>query len=217
MLSFLRSAQPPRTNNARNNPITYDSGRSSVKFDKPNSDYIMTHRIPPTTKEHGVSIVAPPFHYHIHQDEYFNVQSGIGHFYRGISKEPFAVLSDEPGGQRKASIKAGRYHRFENASETEDLVVDIQLAPESYENEQRFFRNFFGYLDDCREARKPPSFFQLMVFLHDGDTPLAVPMPWEWLGKIASRLLLWSAAFWGRFILGYKTTYPEYYEETKSR
>ncbi|KAM0370714.1 hypothetical protein ACHAPY_010286 [Fusarium culmorum] len=216
-ISCGESAQPPRTNNARNNPITYDSGRSSVKFGKPNSDYIMTHRIPPTTKEHGTSIVAPPFHYHIHQDEFFNVQSGMGRFYRGIAKEPFAVLSDEPGGQRKASIKAGRYHRFENASETEDLVVDIHLAPESYENEQRFFRNFFGYLDDCREAGKPPSFFQLMVFLHDGDTPLAVPMPWEWLGKIASRLLLWSAAFWGRFILGYKVTYPEYYEETKSR
>lgn len=177
----------------------------------------MTHRIPPTTKEHGVSIVAPPFHYHIYQDEFFRLQSGKGNFYRGVGKEPFAVLSDETDGQRTASIKAGRYHRFENASETEDLVVDIHLSPESYEAEQRFFRNFFGYLDDCREAGRPPSFFQLMVFLHDGDTPLAVPLPWEWLGKVASRLLLWGAAYWGRFVLGYKTTYREYYEEVKTR
>jgi mannose-6-phosphate isomerase-like protein (cupin superfamily) len=159
MLSFLRSAQPARTNNTANNPIKYDSGRSSVTFAKPNSDYIMTHRIPPSTKEHGVSIVAPPFHYHIHQDEFFRLQSGKGNFYRGIGKEPFAVLSDEAGGQRTASIKAGRYHRFENASKTEDLVVDIHLSPEFYEAEQRFFRNFFGYLDDCREAGRAPSFF----------------------------------------------------------
>jgi mannose-6-phosphate isomerase-like protein (cupin superfamily) len=217
MFSFLRAAHPPRTNNTTNNPIVYDDGRSSVTFAKPGSDYIMTHRIPPTTKQHGISIVAPPFHYHIYQDEYFQVQSGKGHFYRGVDPKPFAILSDEPDGQRTASVKAGRYHRFENATEDRDLVVDIQLAPESYEAEVRFFRNFFGYLDDCRSAGQAPSFFQLMVFLHDGDTPLAVPAPWEWLGKVASRMLLWVAAFWGRYVLGYKVTYPEYYEQGKSK
>ncbi|KAJ4258950.1 hypothetical protein NW762_008038 [Fusarium torreyae] len=121
----------------------------------------MTHRIPPTDKENGASIIEPPFHYHIYQDEFFHVQSGKGRFYRGIDPKPFAILSDD--GQATASVKAGRYHRFENATTDRDLVVDIHLSPESYENEQQFFRNFFGYLDDCKTAGRDPSFFQLLT------------------------------------------------------
>jgi mannose-6-phosphate isomerase-like protein (cupin superfamily) len=217
MFSFFRPALPVRTNNATNNPIVYENGISSVTFRPEGSDYVMTHRIPPDSKENGISIITPPFHYHIYQDEFFHVQSGIGNFYRGIDPKPFAVLSGEPGAQSTATVNAGRYHRFENASETDDLVVDIHLTPESYENEQRFFRNFFGYLDDCKKSKSAPSFFQLMVFLHSADTPLAIPLPWEWLGKVASRILLTSAAFWGRWVLGYRQNYTEYYEEGKTR
>lgn len=224
MLSFLRAPGPVRTNNAANNPIVYENGRSSVTFRKPDSDYLMTHVIPPESKENGVSIITPPFHYHIYQDEFFRVQKGIGNFYRGLDTKPFAVLSapsssssDEPGVKSTATIQAGRYHRFENASKTEDLVVDIHLAPEAYESEQRFFRNFFGYLDDCKTAGLAPSFFQLLVFLHSADTPLAVPLPWEGLGKVASRILLTVTALWGRWVLGYRDTYVEYYEEGKSK
>ncbi|KAH8900552.1 alpha/beta-hydrolase, partial [Thozetella sp. PMI_491] len=196
MLSFLRSPQPPRTNNAGNNPIVYEKGRSSVTFRGPGSDYIMTHRIPPSTKEHGVSIVAPPHHYHIYQDEFFHVQSGVGHFFRGFDKEPFAVLSGDPGATSSASVLAGNFHRFENATQSEDLVVDIHLTPESYENEQRFFRNFFGYLDDCRTAGVAPSLFQLLVFLESADTPVAIPMPFNWLALLASRWFTTLGAYW---------------------
>lgn len=217
MLSFLRGAGPVRTNTAANNPIIYEGGRSSVSFREPNSEYCMTHTIPPASEDNGVSIITPPFHYHIYQDEFFRVQRGTGNFYRGLDPKPFAVLSSAPGQPRTASIKAGRYHRFENASATEDLVVDVHLAPESYESEQRFFRNFFGYLDDCKRARAAPSFFQLLVFLHSADTPLALPLPWEGLGRIASRILLTATALWGKWVLGYRDTYPEYYEEGKSK
>lgn len=219
MLSIFRGGDVTRTNNAANNPITYENGRSSVTFQPAESeyDYLMTHRLPPTTKQHGASIVQPPFHYHIYQDEFFHVRSGIGHFFFGPDSKPSAVLSAEYGGKSTASVKAGQYHRFENASATDDLVVDIHLSPEDYENEQRFFRNFFGYLDDCTNAGMAPSFFQLMVFLESADTPLAVPMPWMWLGRVASRILLTGAAFWGRWVLGYRQSYPEYYEEGKSR
>ncbi|TXC02880.1 hypothetical protein FocTR4_00015072 [Fusarium oxysporum f. sp. cubense] len=193
MLSFLRSSGPARTQNAQNNPILYEGGKSSVTFSGPGSKYIMTHRIPPTDKENGVSIIAPPFHYHIYQDEFFRVQSGKGNFYRGLDPKPFAVLSDDPDGQVTASVKAGYFHRFENAAEDRDLVVDIHLTPESYENEQQFFRNFFG-----------------------ADTPLVIPIPWEFLGRVVSRILLTTAAYWGRFVLGYKQTYPEYYDAKKT-
>lgn len=220
MLSFLRGSSPVRTNNAANNPIVYEQGRSSVTFRKPNSDYLMTHVIPPDSEANGgVSIITPPFHYHIHQDEFFRVQQGTGNFYMGVDPKPFATLSasSAPGAKSTASIPKGRYHRFENASKTEDLVVDIHLAPEAYESEQRFFRNFFGYLDDCKRTRTTPSFFQLLVFLHSADTPLAVPLPWEGLGKVASRVLLTVTAFWGKWVLGYRDSYVEYYEEGKSK
>ncbi|PCD26476.1 hypothetical protein AU210_012901 [Fusarium oxysporum f. sp. radicis-cucumerinum] len=216
MLSFLRSSGPARTQNAQNNPILYEGGKSSVTFSGPGSKYIMTHRIPPTDKENGVSIIAPPFHYHIYQDEFFRVQSGIGNFYRGLDSKPFAVLSDDPDGQATASVKAGYFHRFENAAKDRDLVVDIHLTPESYENEQQFFRNFFGYLDDCKVSGSAPSIFQLLVFLHSADTPLVIPIPWEFLGRVVSRILLTTAAYWGRFVLGYKQTYPEYYDAKKT-
>lgn len=224
MLSFLRGTSPPRTNNAANNPILYENGRSSVTFRKPGSDYLMTHVIPPADNKDdgGVSIITPPFHYHLHQDEYFRVQKGTGHFYLGVDPTPFAVLSSSSDINKRTTtttttIPRGRYHRFENASPAEDLVVDIHLAPEAYEAEQRFFRNFFGYLDDCKRARATPSVFQLFVFLESADTPLAVPLPWEGLGKVVSRILLTTVAFWGKWVLGYRDSYAEYYEEGKSK
>lgn len=217
MLAFLRGASPSRTQSAASNPVVYDDGRSSVTFREPDSEYSMTHTISPETKHKGASILTPPFHYHIYQDEHFRVTSGTGAFYLGLGPAPFAVLSSGPGKPSTTTIKAGRYHRFENASETEDLIVDIKLAPEAYESEQRFFRNFFGYLDDCRKARAAPSLFQLLVFLHSADTPLAVPLPLESLGKVASRILLTATNFWGRWVLGYKDTYPEYYDGGKSK
>lgn len=135
----------------------------------------------------------------------------------GLDKKPFVTLSSAPDGKRTASIAAGRYHRFENASKEEDLVVDIHLDPENYENEQKFFRNFFGYLDDCKSSKTAPSFFQLMVFLHSADTPLALPLPHENLGVYVSWIFLILVAFYGRVVLGYQTSYLEYYEGKKGR
>lgn len=195
----------------------YEGDRSSVLFRAASSEYSMTHTIPPETDANGASILKPPFHYHIYQDEHFHVTSGTGAFYLGLASSPFAVLSSEPGKDTTTTIKAGRYHRFENASKTDDLIVDIKLNPEAYDSEQRFFRNFFGYLDDCKSAGAAPSLFQLLVFLHSADTPLAVPLPWVSLGKIASRILLTATNFWGTWVLGYKNSYPEYYEDGKSK
>lgn len=217
MLSCLRANEPPRTKTAAHNPITYENSLSSMKFHAPNSRYIMTHQLPPQSPENGTSILQPPFHLRIYQTEHFSLVSGTGHFYLGLDPKPFVTLSEKPGAPKTATIPVGRYHRFENASETEDLVVDIHLTPESYENEQRFFRNFFGYLDDCKKAKMEPSLFQLLVFLHRANTPLALPLPNEWLGTIVSRIFLILVAYFGRYVLGYQDSYPEYYEEGKSK
>jgi mannose-6-phosphate isomerase-like protein (cupin superfamily) len=152
MLSIFCGKHPARTNNTGNNPIYHDNGRSVLTFNGASSERFVTNRIPPSTKDE-ISVLESPFHYHIRQKEWFYVHSGRGRFYRDIGPEPFAVLSGNPGQQSTASIGPGWYHRFENASQTEDLVISIHLAPESYEDEVRFFRNFFGYLDDCKKAK----------------------------------------------------------------
>ncbi|EXJ96432.1 hypothetical protein A1O1_01558 [Capronia coronata CBS 617.96] len=221
MLSFLRGSGPPvRTTNAANNPIFYEHGRSRLEFHAPNSPFLMTNAIPPTTPAQGASIMQPPLHFHIHQTEKFHVRSGTATFWKGSGADPWLMLSSEPGQPSTATVPPGTCHRFENASMTEDLVVDVQLDPEDYEAEQRFFRNFFGYLDDCRKANVEPTLFQLMVFLDSADTPLALSLPLvnnEWLGGWVSRLFLTVMAFWGRWLLGYQTSYSEYYEPGKSR
>jgi mannose-6-phosphate isomerase-like protein (cupin superfamily) len=175
---------------------------------------MMTHTIPPTHPKEGPSIIQPPFHYHIYQTEHFQVIQGTANMYFGLSPKPSAVLSST-GGRSSASLGPNRYHRFENASSTETLKINIQLDPEDYENECRFFRNFFGYLDDCKRSKTEPSPFQLFVFLQSADTPLAIPMPFglEGLGVWVSWVLMVAVAFVGKQLLGYKESYPEYYDE----
>lgn len=179
---------------------------------------MMTHTLPPSDPKEGPSIVQPPFHYHIYQTETFNVVEGEAHLFFGLDPLPSAVLSAK-GPSAMAVLGPMRYHGFENASKTEPLKINIQLDPEDYENESRFFRNFFGYLSDCKQAGQSPSIFQLFVFLWSADTPLAIPMPFglESLGVYLSWLLMIVVAYIGYYGLGYKTSYPEYYDEKKSR
>ncbi|KAJ4178685.1 hypothetical protein NW767_014813 [Fusarium falciforme] len=216
MLSFLRRGDVERTNDANNNPVIYEHGTSSVLYHPPNSKAAMTHTIPPTSIHNGVSVIQPPFHFHVYQTETFTVQSGVGHFFRGIDPHVWKILSAKPGAEKSATVGSCIYHRFENASKTENLVIDIGFDPDNYEEEQRFFRNFFGYLNDCKRIKKEPSFFQLIVFLHSNNTPLALPAPNHTLGIWMRMVFMFFASFWGRWILGYRTTYSEYYQPRKS-
>ncbi|KAJ9637106.1 hypothetical protein H2204_005030 [Knufia peltigerae] len=216
MFAFLRPSLPPRTNRADQNPIVYEDGRSSLEFRDAGAEYTLRNVHPPHVKgDEPQSIMVPPHHYHINQSEHFRIVSGSVNVYKGLNPKPWKVLSDQEGFEKTAAIQKQIYHRIENASSTEPLVLDVNLAPEEYETEQRFFRNFFGYLDDCRSAKVAPSLFQLLVFLHSADTPLALPISETWPGVIASRIFLIVMAFWGRWILGYETTYPEYYSGKK--
>jgi mannose-6-phosphate isomerase-like protein (cupin superfamily) len=216
-LSFLRAPSPPKTHNASNSLTIYEDGTSSVEYHSLGSKYMMTHTIPPTHPQSGPSIIQPPFHYHIYQTEHFQVLSGTANMYFGLNPKPSAILSS--GKRSTASLGPQRYHRFENASSSEVLKINISLEPEEYENESRFFRNFFGYLDDCKKCGMEPSIFQLFVFLESADTPLAVPMPVEWLegvGVWVSWVLMVFVAWIGKYLLGYRDTYAEYYSPPSS-
>ncbi|RAH72475.1 uncharacterized protein BO66DRAFT_344527 [Aspergillus aculeatinus CBS 121060] len=221
MLSFLRAQPPPRINRASQNPIVYENGRSSVSFYASHEDYVFRTTLPP--RDNDISIMEPPFHYHIHQTETFRVVMGSMNLYKGVDPKPWKQLTatttttnDDAGNhQPTATIPPKTYHRLQNASATEELVFDVRLSPVDYEVEERFFRNFFGYLDDCKIAQQAPSLFQLMVFLHAADIPLALPLPWHGLGVIVSRVFTIVVAAWGRWMLGYQVSYPEYYQGKK--
>ncbi|KAL9051192.1 MAG: hypothetical protein Q9162_006170 [Coniocarpon cinnabarinum] len=221
MLCFLRAPHPPRAFTANSPTLTYEDGAASLRWNGPDQKYAMTHTLPPRNVNVSApaSLVQPPLHYHIYQTEHFHVSSGTGNFFIGLDREPTHVLGST-GVKSAASVSNGRYHRFENASTTEPLVVDIRLDPQDYENEQRFFRNFFGYLDDCRKAKAAPSLFQLMVFLNAADTPLALPVPLKTLetnvGVWMSRGFMVGMAMIGRS-MGYQESYREYYEPSRSK
>ncbi len=93
------------------------------------------------------------------------------------------------------------------------MKIRVDPPGENGVGEERFFRNFFGYLEDCRRAGNQPSVFQLELFLYTVDGPLAIPCPgpdgvkW-WVSRVVMVLL---GVVIGEWVLGYKRTYPEYY------
>ncbi|PPJ57072.1 hypothetical protein CBER1_00550 [Cercospora berteroae] len=219
MISFLRAPHPPKTNQASTDFTVYENGASSVQYHPKGSKHTMTHTLPPRLPdEQEPSIIQPPFHYHIYQKETFHAIQGTANLFFGLDPLPHAVLKAS-GPKTTVTLPPKRYHRFENASATEELKINISLDPEDYENESRFFRNFFGYLNDCKRAKQAPSIFQLFVFLWSIDVPLAIPMPFglETLGVYVSWAVMLLVAWVGHYGLGYKTTYPEYFEEKKGR
>ncbi|KAK7215704.1 hypothetical protein V2G26_003707 [Clonostachys chloroleuca] len=216
MFSMFRAALPPRTNRAEQNPIIYEDGASFLEFMPSGSDYVLRNMHPPFNADRP-SIMVPPLHYHIHQTEHFRIHSGTCHLYQKVTDVPWKTISVmNSEAPKTAYVPSGIYHSLKNASTTEPMIIDVNLTPEDYEGEQKFFRNFFGYLDDCRKAEQPPSLFQLMVFLRAADTPLGLPAPTELVGRVASNFFMNAMGWYGKWILGYKESYPEYYVKNKS-
>jgi hypothetical protein len=53
----------------------------------------------------------------------------------------------------------------------------------------------------------------MMVFLRGADTPLAIPLPSQLLGRFVSWCLMHAAGLWGKWVLGYKESYVDYYRK----
>ncbi|KAG9233326.1 hypothetical protein BJ875DRAFT_485261 [Amylocarpus encephaloides] len=112
-------------------------------------------------------------------------------------------------------LPRGTCHTLENPSDTEPLVVKIRVdLPGSHTvREEQFFRDFFGYVEDCRRNGGQPSLFQRELFLSTVDGPLAIPCPgpervkW-WRSRIVR---LFRGVMIGEWVLGYRRTSPEYY------
>jgi mannose-6-phosphate isomerase-like protein (cupin superfamily) len=148
MLSLL-AQRTPRTTTATLNPIPYEDGRTIQHFFSPSAKYMVRDTVPPTTALHGRSMFNPPMHFHMYQTEEFQVVAGKARFFldgethlRGAGEIQF--------------IPKNAYHCFETASdgdEAQDLVIDFRLDEQDWAMEESFFRNFFGYLEDCRKAK----------------------------------------------------------------
>ena len=199
MLSF--NAQPPRTRQSHLRTISTEDGRTRVEFlsSDPTSTYSMRTVVPP-----GPTIHAPPYHWHKYQTETFKVESGI--FLANIEGQEQAITAGNT-----YSVEPGVYHTFSNGSPDADLVIWTGLDPQERERDEAFFRNLYGYLDDCRKAGMQPSLCQICLWLHLFDCYLALPGPRR-LAMWVSQWLVWTlGVVVGKWLLGMKESYPEYY------
>ena len=204
MLSILR-ASVPRTNTASQTRVMLEDGQSSMELLPASTGHFMRTVTPPARVS---TFFLPPLHYHMYQREHFHVISGSARFI--VEGEERIVRERD-----KVDVPVAVYHRYENASADSPLVMDSMYDPGDRPVEERFFRNFFGYLDDCRKAKTEPSVFQLMLFLVAVDTPLSLPLPGPaWLRQRMDYLfMLAMGKVMGQWLLGYQVGYREYYKE----
>jgi len=217
MLSFL-SHPPRRTNISSQKSFTSSDGAVTTEFLTPeNSDGELMIRqtfhlkkiqeIRNTGKEPEIIFHREIFHWD--KTEAFTLERGKlashceGRFHTYYS----AVISFE--------AYPGWSHIFEVYSDRddEDGVVTRKL-----ENGEKFFRNLLGYLDDCQRANVQPDIFQLLLILHDNQTSLTVPKIPAKIRKFFGKWILGyiGGKIIGEKILGYKSSYPEYYLERAS-
>lgn len=208
MLSILRARSPTRRHTASQKTIEYEDGRCSQTFYGPSQEYFVQHVVPDST-----SLMNPPPHIHFFQTEQFWIEKGNGVWYL-----PTAAAASQREQPRSAGqtidLPMGTYHYFRNLSDSEPLVVRFRIDPRmDCVAGEAFFRNFFGYLDDCRREGSQPSIFQLQLFLHTVQSGIAVPVPgpdavkW-WVSRV---FMLVLGVVIGEWVLGYRRRYPEYY------
>ena len=113
---------------------------------------------------------------------------------------------------QSVTILPGQHHTFVNPSETEPLVVSTGLDPVERERDEAFFRNLYCYSDDCRKVGREPNAAQLMLFLYFFDCYPALPGPKVVSRPLSQVLVFVVGVMVGKWLLGFKETYPEYYQ-----
>lgn len=213
-LSFLRFGDPPfKTSTYNRTTIKFpDSDDREFKIEYysiPPEEYSFLQVWPaPGSAKASSSLWLPPPHYHLVQDEHFRVDSGVGiwHLYGKSVK----VRTGET-----ICVKARSWHWFEPDPEcTEQFAVLYRYDREYPELEESFFRNQFGYMQDCRSQGKEWSIIQAMVFAMHNWMPFALPEH-RWIPEsvnfVLSLIILVVIGSVGEFLMGYRKSYSEYY------
>ncbi|RDW70962.1 hypothetical protein BP6252_07525 [Coleophoma cylindrospora] len=201
-----------------------ENGRSSVSFhsDTNSSSRRAFHvfMVPPCEPGENPkdnSIIIPPFHAHPNQEEMFLVTEGTALFH--LNRKQILVPTDSD-----ITIPRGDYHKFANASSTETLTLQGWYSPAEPAREERFFRNLYGYLNDATAGGVGAtmlgnaSIAQIALFAWEADMPICEPMvalgvPQRIGIPIAYGLTWFLGVFVGKWMLGYKASYEEYYHE----
>ncbi|KAJ5896790.1 uncharacterized protein N7473_006189 [Penicillium subrubescens] len=205
MLSFL-AKRVPRTITANQNLVVFDGGRSFIEFKAPTDRYLVVNRWPPSSSDANRNIaLQPPLHWHRHQTETFHVLHGTAEFVcngHKIIKKAGDLIT----------IPAKAIHTFRNISESDELLIEFVLEPKWRERDEAFFRNVQSYRDDCRKAGIPRSLPQVLLFNWVGGVVLALPGPTIISKPVGVALNLFGGLVLGKYILGYRESYPEYYK-----
>jgi mannose-6-phosphate isomerase-like protein (cupin superfamily) len=125
--------------------IYFDDGRSSVEFKSPSDRFLVINYWPPAATDEAVRTgqvpskancaLAPALHWHRYQDETFHVLVGTAKFFFE-GEERLARPGD------MLTIPKQTSHTFCNASETDELVVELVLEPSMREQDEEFFSVF---------------------------------------------------------------------------
>ena len=202
MLSFL-ARSPAKSPQAHVDTIHTEDGQTAIKFftNDSKAEYGMKLQA-----KAGATIHVPPYHWHKYQTETFLVHSGT----MRVTLEGQDRLI--PAG-RSTTIEPGLYHTFANDSDTEQLVVSIGLDPLERDRDEAFFRNLYCYLDDCQKTGMAPNLAQLCLFLYFFDCFLAIPGPRFAARPFSQALVFVLGVAIGKWLLGFKESYPEYYKK----
>lgn len=213
-LALLRQRLPHRTTTAHLTTLPFVDFNGEKSFSITFVDHVLPNspssiQTFPPNGQGRTSLFNPPAHYHILQDEYFRVISGQGIWHLWDDTDVVLAVGQE------IRVPAQKYHWFQNASNTEPLVVGYWYDKERPMKEELFFRNTLSYFADCLAVGMQPSKFQLALFgwddllvfsiVHSKFLPKAV----EFISNLA---ICGIMAYVGRYLLGYERSYKEYYK-----
>jgi mannose-6-phosphate isomerase-like protein (cupin superfamily) len=118
------------------------------------------------------SVMIPAWHFHPSQQEYFLITFGTCLF--DLNGEKVAVKAGD-----EIVVPMGEYHRFTNASTTEEMTLEAWYDPADLGREERVFRNLFGYLADQATGdggmNENMSILQLALFGWESGSCLCEP------------------------------------------
>ncbi|KAI1807186.1 hypothetical protein F4811DRAFT_40573 [Daldinia bambusicola] len=163
-----------------------------------------THYAENKTVQDGTS--GPPLHIHLRQTEYFQVQQGV---LAVVKNGKESVMTKDDG---ILEITPGTRHRFwAHSPVRENLVIKVWAEPQDLGHtfDESFLRNGVGYLRNCQQQNMEPSIFQMALLGWSSDIIFVTPPFWVplWILKLVQYVIGFII---GQFLLGYRTTYPEY-------
>lgn len=204
-----------RTPTSQHAALTVHNGARTTTWHTPAGSHSVLERqvIPNARRFADVPLaqnpLIPPYHWHWHQDEFFTITQG--RFVFTLEGVDTRLSAADP---MPVHIPPRARHTFRpDESYDGQCVIEISALPEDQRGlDERFFRNLYSYLDDCDRHGVAPSLPQLLLFLDSSETSLALPGP-----KLLSHWVSWALGvvvgrWFGGYVLGYRSSYPEYYD-----